>query len=87
MHNTFRKKKSSSSGIWWTLFVNVVFLMKLEKDTIEGFGPLHKVMEYEDQWCLGLFLLEIMGKVVGTMVLPHKLNKKQSQLSLAPSLL
>ena len=25
----------------------------------EGFGPLRKVMEYEDQWCLGLFLLEL----------------------------
>ena len=24
-----------------------------------GFGSLHKVMEYEDQWCLGLFLLEL----------------------------
>ena len=25
----------------------------------QGFGPLHKVTEYEDQWCLGLFLLEL----------------------------
>ena len=25
----------------------------------ESFGPLRKVMEYEDQWCLGLFLLEL----------------------------
>ena len=25
----------------------------------QGFGPLHKVMEYEDQWSLGLFLLEL----------------------------
>lgn len=25
----------------------------------EGFGPLRKVMEYEDQRCLGLFLLEL----------------------------
>ena len=37
--------------------------MKLEGDTIclfkQGFGPLHKVMEYEDQWSLGLFLLEL----------------------------
>ena len=23
------------------------------------FGPLRKVLEYEDQWCLGLFLLEL----------------------------
>ena len=39
----------------------------------QGFGPLRKVMEYEYQQCLGLFLL------------PHKLiHKEQSQLSLAP---
>ena len=25
----------------------------------QGFGPLSKVMEYEDQRCLGLFLLEL----------------------------
>ena len=25
----------------------------------QGFGPLRKVMEYEDQRCLGLFLLEL----------------------------
>ena len=25
----------------------------------EGFGPLHRVMEYEDKKCLGLFLLEL----------------------------
>ena len=25
----------------------------------QGFGPLRKVMEYEDQWCLELFLLEL----------------------------
>ena len=25
----------------------------------QGFGPLHKVMEYEGQRCLGLFLLEL----------------------------
>ena len=31
----------------------------------QGFGPLRKVMEYEDQRCLGLFLLELkrQGKV------------------------
>ena len=27
----------------------------------QGFGPLRKVIEYEDQQCLGLFLLELKG--------------------------
>ena len=25
----------------------------------QGFGPLCKVIEYEDEWCLGIFLLEL----------------------------
>ena len=34
----------------------------------QGFGPPHKVMEYKDQQCLGLFLLELKrhkGKLFG----------------------
>ena len=53
----------------------------------QGFGPLHKLMEYEDQRCLGLFLLELkrQGKSCWR-IQPHKLiHKEKSQLSLAPS--
>ena len=50
----------------------------------QGFGPLRKVMEYEDQWCLGLFLLELIGKSCWrTIIQPHKLIHN----SLYPSLI
>ena len=46
-----------------TMFVTVVSFMKSEGDTIaslnKAFGPPHKVIEYEDQQCLGLFLLDL----------------------------
>ena len=56
----------------------------------QGFGLVCKVMEFENQQCLGLFLLELnihKEKLLRT-IQPHKLtNKEQSQLSLAPWLL
>ena len=56
----------------------------------QKFGPLCKVMKYEDQRRLGQFLLELKIHMEkwNDKNTPHKLiNKKLSQLSLAPTIL
>ena len=63
-----------------TMIATVLFFIKLEGDTHcffnQGFGPLWKVKEYENRWCLGLFLLELKRhrqKLLRTTIQPHKL--------------
>ena len=54
----------------------------------EGFGPLCKVMQYEDQWLLGLIFLEIKThKSCWTKIHSENLIRESRQLSLTPSLL
>ena len=75
------------------MFVTIIFYEIKGRDHRlfnQGFDLVCKVMEFENQQCLGLFMLELnrhSEKLLRT-IHPHKLTDKElSQLSLAPWLL
>ena len=47
----------------------------------EGFGPLTRVMNYTDQKCLGLFLLEIRRFRDGLLKKPHHKGNTQKEIT------
>ena len=83
---------SSGSGIWRTICLSLYrFLWNKRANPClfnQAFGPLHKVMEYDDRWCLWFSLVKLKSQreLSKNNNTAHKLINKEPQVSLAPSL-